>query len=70
MYLLAYALTIAYSPNFSLPIAFTFMISQNFPPPNISHVQYPLLCGEAWRTLWVENFHSVVVMMMILCYHF
>ena len=35
---LAHALTVAYSPNFSSPIAFTCMVCQNFPPPNISHV--------------------------------
>ena len=28
---MAYALTIAYSPNFSLPIAFICIICQNFP---------------------------------------
>ena len=31
---LEYALTVDYSPNFSLPIAFTCMVRQNFPPPN------------------------------------
>ena len=36
---LVYALTVAYSPNFSLPIA---LVHQNFPPPNISHVQYKI----------------------------
>ena len=40
---LAYALTVAYSPNFSSPIAFTCMVCQNFSPPNISCVQYQLL---------------------------
>ena len=40
---LAYALTVVDSPNFSSPIAFTCMVHQNFPPPNISHVQYLLL---------------------------
>ena len=39
---LAYALTVAYSPNFSSPIAFTCMVRQNFPLPNISHVQYSI----------------------------
>ena len=29
--LLAYAMTLAYSLNFSLPIAFTCMVCQNFP---------------------------------------
>ena len=29
---LAYALTVAYLPNFSSPIAFTYMVHQNFPP--------------------------------------
>ena len=28
---LAYTLTVAYSPNFSLPIAFAYMVCQNFP---------------------------------------
>ena len=28
---LAYALTVAYLPSFSLPIAFTCMVRQNFP---------------------------------------
>ena len=36
---LAYALTVAYSPNFSSPIAFTCMVRQNFPLPNISSVR-------------------------------
>ena len=35
---LAYALTVAYSPNFSSPIAFTCMVHKNFPLPNISLV--------------------------------
>ena len=35
----AYALTVAYLPNFSSPIAFTCMVRQNFPLPNISHAQ-------------------------------
>ena len=34
-----YALTVAYSPNFSSPIAFTCTVHQNFLPPNNSHVQ-------------------------------
>ena len=29
----------SYLPNFSLPIAFTCMVLQNFPLPNISRVQ-------------------------------
>ena len=37
---LTYALTVAYSPNFSLPIAFACTVRQNFLPPNISHVWY------------------------------
>ena len=37
---MAYALTVAYSPNFSLPIDFTYMVRQNFPLPNISCVRY------------------------------
>ena len=37
---MAYALTVAYSPNFSSPIAFTCMVHQNFPTLNISYVQY------------------------------
>ena len=41
---LAYALTVAYSPNFSSPIAFTCMVHQNFPLPNISHVRYHEMC--------------------------
>ena len=40
---IAYALTEAYLPNFSLPIAFTYMIRQSFLPQNISHVQYPAI---------------------------
>ena len=36
---LTYALTVAYWPDFSLPIAFTCMVRQNFLPPNISRVQ-------------------------------
>ena len=32
---MAYALTVAYLPIFSSPTAFTFMVHQNFPPPNI-----------------------------------
>ena len=35
---LAYALTVAYSPNFSLPIAFTCTVRQTFPLPYITHV--------------------------------
>ena len=35
-----YALTVAYLPNFSSPIAFTCAVHQIFPPPNISCVQY------------------------------
>ena len=31
-----HTLTIAYLPNFSLSIAFTFNVDQNFPLPNIS----------------------------------
>ena len=38
---LAYALTVAYSPNFSLPIAFTYMVCQNLPPsPKFFLVRY------------------------------
>ena len=37
---MAYALTVAYSPNFFLPIPITYMIHQNFPLPNISRVRY------------------------------
>ena len=37
---LAYALTITYLPNFSLPIPLTCMVRQNFPPPKFSHVWY------------------------------
>ena len=40
---LAYALTEAYSPNFSSPIPFTSTVCQNLPkfsPPNISCVRY------------------------------
>ena len=36
---LTYALTVAYSPNFSLPIAFTCMVRRNFPPPIFSCVR-------------------------------
>ena len=36
---MAYALTVAYSPYFSSPIAFACMVHQNFPPPNISRVR-------------------------------
>ena len=36
---LAYTLTVAYLPKFSSPIAFTSMVRQNFPSPNISHVR-------------------------------
>ena len=32
-----YALTVAYLPNFSSPIAFTYKVHQNFPLPYISH---------------------------------
>ena len=39
---MAYALTVAYLPNFSSPIAFTCMVHQNFPPPNISRVWYDM----------------------------
>ena len=34
-----YALTVAYLPNFSSPIAFTCMVRQNFSLPNISRVR-------------------------------
>ena len=37
---LAHALTVAYSPKFSLPIAFTYMVHQTFPLPKFSHAQY------------------------------
>ena len=37
---LAYALTVTYSPNLSLPIALTCMVCQNFPPPKIFRVWY------------------------------
>ena len=40
---LAYALTVVYLLNFSSPIVITCMVHQNFPPLNISHVQYLLL---------------------------
>ena len=42
---LAYALTGAYLPKFSLPIAkaFTYMFAKIFPLPNISHVWYVVL---------------------------
>ena len=43
---LAYALSVAYSPNFSLPIAFTCMVRQTFPIPNISHVPYNLFSSS------------------------
>ena len=36
---MAYALTVANSPNFSSPIAFTCTVHQNFLPPNIFHVR-------------------------------
>ena len=39
---LAYALTVAYSPHFSSPLAFTCMVHQNFPLPNI------FLCTVVW----------------------
>ena len=35
---LSYAVTVAYSPNFSLSIAFTCTVHQIFLPPNISRV--------------------------------
>ena len=35
---LAYALTVAYLPNFILANSFTCTVYQNFPPPNISRV--------------------------------
>ena len=58
MHFIYYALTIAYLPNFSLPIAFTCTVRQNFPPPNISCVQFiskvafslswtDIMCGQA-----------------------
>ena len=37
---MAYELTVAYSPNFPSPIAYTCMVHQNFLPPNISCVWY------------------------------
>ena len=37
---MAYTLTVAYLPNFSLPIAFTCMVHQTFSLPKISRVQY------------------------------
>ena len=37
---LVYAMTVAYLSNFSLPITFTFVVHQIFPPPKYSHVQY------------------------------
>ena len=50
---LAYALTLASSPKFSLPIAFTCMVRQNFPPPKLSSVRHhmaPNVCGQ--KFLW------------------
>ena len=55
---LAYALTVDYLPNFSLPIAFTCMVRHNFPLPNISHVRYYIIIAmysvmkENLVTLW------------------
>ena len=42
---LTYALTVAYLPNFSSPIALIFActVRQNFPSPNISHVRYYMI---------------------------
>ena len=40
---LAYALTVAYSPSFSSPIAFTCVAYKNLPPPNISCVRYVMV---------------------------
>ena len=37
---LVYALTLTYSPNFSLPIAFTCTVRQKVPLPIFSHVWY------------------------------
>ena len=36
-------MTVTYSSNFSLPIAFTYMVHQNFPLSNISCLRYLLL---------------------------
>ena len=61
---LAYALTVAYLPKFSSPIAFTCMVCQNFPPPNISHVWYyyvfkwtscSLMFGKKLFSIFVTN---------------
>ena len=41
---MAHTLTVAYSSNFSSPIAFTCMVCQNFPLPNISCLWYDTEC--------------------------
>ena len=56
---LACALIVAYSPNFSLPIAFTFIVRQIFPLPKFSSVRHTL---AMW---WCSVFN--VAMMVWLC---
>ena len=53
---LAYALTVAYSPNFSSPIPFTCTVCQNFPSLNISRVPYD---RYFWRKNNLTNFGNV-----------
>ena len=53
---LAYAVTVAYSPNFSSPNAFTCMVRQNFFLPKISRVQYLslLFCFITFRRAYSQ----------------
>ena len=45
-------------PNFSLPIAFTYMVRQNFPLPNISHVWYcTFLCNCSLKIASTYTIH-------------
>ena len=68
---MTYALTVTYLPNFSLPIAFTCMVHQNFPPPNIFHVRYKLSyvgCDNTWP-LWLMTPQTINIIHKLFQHH-
>ena len=54
---LAYALTVARSPKFSSPIAFTCMVHHNFPSPKFSCVRWNIACVE--HVIANASFHTL-----------
>ena len=58
---LTYALTVVYSPNFSSPTAFTCMVCQDFPLPNII-----LLFSVYGIIMWYYNLHVCICLSVCL----